>query len=67
MLKQTIVSTGFLYLVKISFKNGGIINTFSNKYQENLLPETCNTRHMQRNSLDRSMKSDGNLTLNSKR
>lgn len=51
--------------MKISFKNGGIINTFSNKDQENLLPETCNARYMQRNSSHRSMKSDGNLTLNS--
>ena len=62
--KKKTMPTGFLYLVKISSKNGGIINIFSNikrvYCQRPIIQDTWKKFLRQRN-----MKYDGNLTLNS--
>lgn len=62
--KKKTMPAGFLYLVKISSKNGGIINIFSNikriYCQRPIIQDTWKKFLRQRN-----MKYDGNLTLNS--
>lgn len=62
--KKTIIPSGFLYLVKISSKNGGMMNIFSNirriYCQRPIIQDTWKKFLRQRN-----MKYDGNLTLNS--
>ena len=62
--KNTKIPSGFLYLVKISSKNGGMMNIFSNikriYCQRPIIQDTWTKFLRQRN-----MKYDGNLTLNS--
>ena len=62
--KKKTMPAGFLYLVKISSKIGGIINIFSNikriYCQRPIIQDTWKKFLRQRN-----MKYDGNLTLNS--